>query len=71
MCTPFAEDPETTDVAKRVLRRQIEWSILEMYHVTALGKFALPISINPSLTVDLAQRRTSLRGFWSMTPRSA
>ncbi|KAI0701131.1 kinase-like domain-containing protein [Cerioporus squamosus] len=37
MCTPFAEDPETTDVAKRVLHRQIEWSVLETYHVTELA----------------------------------
>ncbi|TFK85051.1 Pkinase-domain-containing protein [Polyporus arcularius HHB13444] len=59
MCTPFAEDPETTDVAKRVLRRQIEWSILEMYHVTALAKdfIARLLEYDPKKRMTLTQAR--------------
>lgn len=37
MSTPFIEDSETTDVARRVLHRHIEWSLLETFHVSDLG----------------------------------
>ena len=41
MCTPFIEDSEIINDGRRLLHRRIEWSILETYHVSDLGKVTL------------------------------
>ena len=38
MCTPFYEDSAITDMTTQIANRRVEWTLLDSFNVSELGK---------------------------------